>query len=841
MNILLRHTLRSLKKNRLQATVIALTVIIVSAILFVAFSVTDIFYGITSNEYARIGVDADIMVGNLGSAETFAKGTVDNVLSGDGNVEYVRYFLRTGTVVRTETDNLTVLLEATDLESYVKAENGFKLVASAERDGYPRALVSANFLKNNGLEIGSLIEILSPVAGQYITFRITHSFEDTGFFSSTTLKNVLVDISEVGSYGLVNNALIKLKDATNAESYIEKLSAALPATEVGSAFPVEYIESIVGQNSALLSIGVVFVAVILILILFTGYLIIARNRTDEMSVMKAAGATPAQTAAIMLTEAAIYGIIGAVIGVILGRAIMEALLGAFLPFASNLITYSFGKYALSFILGALTSIIAAIVPIAGVAGKSVRQLTETSERHARRAPLWAVILSGVILSALAVAIPLTPQSVSVWLVVAAIPATIAFIITVTPYVLSLLSSAFNKAVPSGAAKVAAEAAKRNGSLPLLSALISIAIVFSFLFTGVMDTVAKGITPNSTRFDADAVVSAGSQTFAAISENADALSRIDGAQSAAGVGSYGAKAYFGGEYRDGELTVYGVKNSAALNLALKISDGFDADLFDVMAHPVVLNYDFANRNGLRVGDKIRFFREIKTTTDELKIFLDAEFTVCGFEYSETEYNSVVYIKGSDFTENGEPYGRLGSATFIKFDEGADYQTVFSAVRDKAETFGNNFVTLTFRDYAYSAGQNVDGVIAFIRIIEVFFIIMAAVGIINVAAVSVFDRERELYLYKVYGMTFSDYLAFSATEGAIVGITGAITAFFAGLVAALSMPTLFAVIDKFYYVSPLPYELPLSVLGGAALFTLLSVIIALFNKNRFVNKRYGTERR
>lgn len=841
MNILLRHTLRSLKKNRLQATVIALTVVIVSAILFVAFSVTDIFYGITSNEYARIGGDADVMVGNLGSAETFAKGTVENVLSGDGNVEYVRYFLRTGTVVRTETDNLTVLLEATELESFVKAENGFKLVATAERDGYPRALASAGFLKANGLEVGSLIEILSPVAGRYITFRITHSFEDSGFFSSTTLKNVLVDISEVGSYGLVNNALIKLKDASDAESYIAKLSEALPATEVGSAFPVEYIESIVGQNSALLSIGVVFVAVILILILFTGYLIIAKNRTDEMSVMKAAGATPLQTAVIMLAEAAIYGVIGAVTGVILGRAIIEALLGAFLPFASGLITYNFAKYAASLVLGALTSIIAAIVPIAGVAGKSVRQLTETSERQARRAPLWAVVLSGAVLSALAVAIPLTPQNVSVWLVVAAIPAMIAFVIAATPYVLSLTAAAFGKIIPSKAAKVAAIAAKRNGSLSLLSALIAIVAVFSFLFTGVMDTVAKGITPHSTRFNADAVVSAGSQSFGGISEYADILSRINGAESAAGLGSYGAKASFDGADRDDELTVYGVENSAALNIALGMSDGGFSDLFDAMAHPVVLNYDFANRNGLKIGDKIRFFREIKTTTDELKIFLDAEFTVCGFEYSETEFNSVVYIKGRDFTENGVPYERLGAAMFVKFDENADYQTVFSAVRETAETFGNEFVTLTFGDYAYSAGQNVDGVIAFIRIIEVFFIIMAAIGIINVASVSVFDRERELYLYKVYGMTFSDYISFSATEGAIVGISGAVTAFFAGLVAAASMPTLFAVIDKFYYVSPLPYELPLAIFGVAAAFTLLSVIIAIFNKNRFVNKRYGTERR
>lgn len=841
MNILLRHTLRSLKKNRLQATVIAVTVIIVTALLFVAFSVTDIFYSIASNEYARIGVDSDVMVGRLGDTETFARGTVDNALKDDPNVEYVRYFLRMGTVIRTENDNMMVFLEATDVDGFVKPANGFSLVSSAERDGYPRALVSQSFIKNNGLETGSLIRILSPIVNQYVTFRITHVFADSGFFSSTTMQNVLVDISEIGSYGLVNNALIKLKDNSSIDGYVDKLTEALPVSYVGSAFPEEYIESLVSQNSALFSLGIVFVAVIMILILFTGYLIIARNRTNEMSIMKTAGATPLQTAALMLSEAAIYGVIGALIGLIVGRIVIEALLAAFLPYAVSLINYSFVKYALSFILGALTSVIAAIIPILKVAGKSVRELTETGEKHTRRAPLWVVLIIGIITAALAAAVPLTPQEVSIRLFVAAVPAMLAFAVTVSPYILKGTAAVFKKAIPSKAARVASGAAQRNGSLSLLSALLAIVVVFSFLFTGVMETVAKGITPNAARFAGDAVITAGVQKFGDSLSDAEYLSETDGVEAVTVLSSYTANAVVNGKDVNYKLSVYGLKGSEDIK---RVLGGMDYDryaTFGAMAHPIILNYDFANRMNVNAGDKIKLYREIKTSTDELQTFLDAEFTVCGFEYSETEYNAVAYIKGADFTENGKPFAGLAAKFIVSFDKTADFQTAFSALRSRAEALGEDYVTLSYSSWVYSSGLNVSGVISFIRVIEVFFILMAALGIINVATVTVLDRKRELYLYKIYGMTFGDYLSFSAAEGAITGIAGAVTGFFAGLVAAVSMPTLLAVIDKYYFIHALPYQLPAAAIGGAALFTLLSAVIALFNKNRFVTKRYGTERR
>lgn len=841
MNILLRHTLRSLKKNRLQAAVIAVTVIIVTALLFVAFSMTDIFYSIASNEYARIGVDSDVMVGKLGDSETFAKGTVDNVLKDDPNVEYVRYFLRMGTVVRTENDNMTVYLEATDLDGFVRSENGFELVASAERDGYPRALVSASFAKNNGLEAGSLIKILSPIAEQYITFRITHVFADSGFFSSTTLQNVLVDISEIGSYGLVNNALIKLKDNSTADSYIDALSEALPVSYVGSAFPEDYIESIVSQNSALFSLGIVFVAVIMILILFTGYLIIARNRTNEMSIMKTAGATPLQTAALMTAEAAIYGVIGAAIGLIVGRAVIEALLSAFLPYAVSLINYSFVKYALSFVLGALTSVIAAAVPIMKVAGKSVRELTETGEKHTRYAPLWLVLTVGAITAALAVAIPLTPFETSIWLFVAAIPVILAFTVTVAPYILKGTAALFGKIFPHDAGRVAASAAPRNASLSLLSTLLAIVVVFSFLFTGVMETVAKGITPNTTRFSGDAVITASVRKFADSLSDAEYLAATDGVEAVTVLSSYTAHVVLNGEDVDYELSVYGLKNSEEIKRVLGGKDYKHYATFDAMAHPIIVNYDFANRMHVKIGDKIKLYRKIITSTDELQTFFDAEFTVCGFEYSETEFNAVAYVKGSDFTENGKPFAGLASTFMVTFGEGADFQTAYSALRSRAETLGNDFVTLTYSSWVYSSGLNVSGVISFIRVIEVFFILMAALGIINVAAVTVLDRERELYLYKIYGMTDFDYLCFSEAEGTIAGVAGAITGFFAGLVAAVSMPTLLAVIDKFYYTEALPFQLPVAAIGCAALFPLLTMIISILNGKRFLTKRYGTERR
>ncbi len=833
MGVLIRHTLRSSGRNKFQTLVVLFTVIIVTAILFISMSFSDIFTNIIVNEYARLTVDADVMVGTTGGGEMYSKATVDKVLSNNDNVESACYFLRSYAVCKTSEDNFYVYVEATSLDSFVKKENGFSLIEERPSTSLPSAIISQKFADNMGLRLGDKIEIVSPISGNVIAFMITHIMETNGFFGSASLNSILVDIADVESMGMVNNTLIKLKDTSQFDSIVQELRQAVPHVSVGDAMPLELIAALGEQTTSLFVVALIFVIAIMLVILATSYLIVLKNRMNEMAIFKAVGATPLNTTIIMLLEAVLYGAIGAVLGVILSRVAMEYLLGRFLPYTQNAITYDVWKYAVTLILGTMTSVIAALPSIVSYSRKSIRQLTEKGEKHIKLYD-WRIVLAvTLVVIGLLVALLTVQNNIAfIILSVVALPLLVVDVIIGSPYLIKGVALLIARIRRTGSAHLAAINVKRNSHTHLLTVLVIVVISFSFLFVSVIGIVITSMDPHNTRYTADVVVMYnGGISTEKCTQLEESFLTIDGVDSANAYTSAGYGVYVDGKFINYNVTVHGITNLDTIDYITTDIDAEVIEQFQATPNGIIFNYDHLERLGLEVGDSIQLGYFITTATDRLEYMLDNTYTIVGVENTVKDWTETAIAYRDTLTVNGKE--QAGSITML-INGDASLATI-----DSMASINDGYAIL-YDNWAYATSSDIKGVINLLYVLEGIFVAIAMLGILNVTIVATLDRERELYLLRTAGLSTDGYIRMSITEGAIIGTASAIGGLITGLYLSSLVPRLATLVNKYILQPIIPYQLIIVAVLGAILYTLLKISVAFSTKKLFLSRRYSSEK-
>ncbi|MBO7156561.1 MAG: ABC transporter permease, partial [Clostridia bacterium] len=336
MKAFIRHILRSADSSKGQVAIIVITIAIVTAMVFVTFSMYDVFFNLNIAEYDRVADGADMLLGdNFGGEKLFSKARFDRVINAEpeGEITDVMYFTKFSTIFKTDTQSRTVIIEATDLKDYLnkkpiryveifneQTQNAD--VAYHEAGGYGAVIIGENFAKETGTKVGDLIEVYLPTYEMYTTLLVRCIAVNEGIFGSAGDRNILVDFESIGNQGQVNAVYISFSDKALFDKYEALFNRYFPAINCGEGNSYTEIIGIVRNNTLLLSVGLIFLVATLMLILFTSYLIISRSRMSEMVIFKSAGATPKQVAGIMLAEVIFYAIVGGAVGLLLGRVLM---------------------------------------------------------------------------------------------------------------------------------------------------------------------------------------------------------------------------------------------------------------------------------------------------------------------------------------------------------------------------------------------------------------------------------------------------------------------------------------------------------------------------------------
>lgn len=820
MKPLLRHTLRSAADSKAQVFIIILTVAVVTAMVFASFSISDIFYNLNMTENDRVAQGADMLLGSNGSAgELFSRARVDSVL-GKNPDEIVRaeYFLKFTTVMKTGSGTKTVLLEATDLNDYIAAHNLKYVDFRENKSGVIPVIVGYTFAQNANLKAGDYVEVYIPSFDRYVKMYVMYIAADEGIFKSAANINILADFSAVGDYGMVSAVYITFKDPSLFTRYEEAFGEVLPAVSCSEGNNYSDVKEIVFSNTLLFAIGLVFIVATMGMILLTSYMIIARKRTREMVVFKAAGASPAMTALIMLFEVALYAIAGSAIGLALGRFGMQLTVNSMIPHARDLITYGFWKFAVSLIISVVVTIAASLAPVIAVSKKTIRELNSDSPRNAKAPkPVPFAIVTVVAAGSLAATTFLSGIWVAL-LSIIDIALIIVWISLAAPIVLKGVTALLRKIKPSGGFGLGTLTPNRNKAMRTITTLSAVIVAFSFVVVQIVGLVKYAVTPFTSRYRADAVISVASnvsdeQRFKLINslyadgiEEVGFMTSVDFVLPKGRMDLTSAEKYF---------TLYGVDSYWMLeHCAPNLGEG-TKERWEKAQNPLVLSEDMMIRFGYSVGDTVTYYPEPDQHKDDA-----ITFTIVGVDYTITRYDRVGYVKYDALKDMA---GWLD--IFADFKEGADGSAALLGLIKavEAQNLERSFV-LTFEEWTDAESTGLQGILGILGIIQYAMIAVGIIGLINVSVVTVYDRKSEFRLYRLSGLSQNGYLAFAASEGLAMSAAGAVIGFAVCTAFTALLPVFVGIVDKYLYFPPVTALSAYITLAGSLVFALCWAAIA-----------------
>lgn len=819
MNILLKHTLRSVRDNRGQLIVILLTVTVVSAIFFVTLTIGGLFTNLQTSIRARLGSDTDITL----SGGVFARSRLEEFTEAYAlDIEYTETYLQLAGLFRPGDggESKAVLVEAADIREFSSRHSKELIVYDSYEYsyGYPEVWVGKSFAEENNLKAGDTVEIYIEMYDSYRLLTVSYIFENYGFFANNVINNVLMDFSTAGNKGMLSIANIKLSEGADKEEIRAVLADFMgEGVTVADSVDNEEIERIVGNNQNLLNIALIFVTALMAFILFTSYLVVAKKRVSELAVFKSAGASNAQIAAMLVVEGLIYGFAGAVVGAVAGRLGMGIAVSKVIPNFPDAVSYTVWDYILSVLFGMAVSALSAAVPVVKVSRESVRKATSDRARAVKRRSLLPVILSTAALLASALLVAFMPSSSLIWTLLLVVCAAVS-VYFVIPFVIRAVSSlAFGR----GVFRLSGMSVKRNPLGHTLSGLVGFVIVFTFIVVSIVNVIIGAITPFNSRFEADYV--AESISGADMTEMRNELIEIYGVT--------GAYLYFYDTFvwetdtRTEEYTVYGADDGEALaglckQLAADVGERFDREL-----NPVVISYDLAGRFGLSEGDAVRLTLGTKEQTGAT---LHDEFTVVGIDYTATANDRVMVIRSDSFRVDGKEFLPAKSMIFVNTDKDVPSADLYREMRDRAEA--SSCYILKFDDWAYATSVGIRGVVALMRILQVIVSAVALVGIVNLTIVTLYERRREFNVLKASGLDGGGYVSLAVFESLIIAVSGAAVGIGLSMIVNLLMPVFANIIDRFIEYRVFPWELAVAAAACAAVYSAVYVLSALFRKRK-----------
>jgi putative ABC transport system permease protein len=585
----------------------------------------------------------------------------------------------------------------------------------------------------------------------------------SAYFAPATAQRVL------GAPGLVDQIEVRsdgtITDAVLAERIGKVLPHGLEAV-TGATLAKESSQAIKNQFAFLSVLFLTFAGVALFVgsfIIWNTFTMIVSQRTREIALTRAIGASRRQVIGNLLAEAGLLGVVASAVGVGLGVLVAKglnnlmAVLGFFkLPSASTQVQPR--TIWVSMIVGTLVTVVAALVPARRATKvlpiQALREATPGAKAPSRfRAVAGALLVSGGVAGILD-GLYGGGGDAPVFL---GMLASVVGVLTLAPVVVRPLASVIG--APLRLRGVAGDLARQNA----LRNPRRTASTASALMIGLTLVVAMGVFGSSLKAsfatilhdstNADLYVTAAGNQGGPFSPDVEQLVRsVPGVAVASATGA--------GEARfDGTSAAYSSVDPSTVQRALnlKVTSGSAAALG---TDGVMVKGAVAKEKGWHVGDRVPV--EFAATGSH-------SFTI------RAVYDGTGFLDG-DFAislaaEEANVPNRLETSVLVMLDDGADQGTVKSAIAATLATHPDAEV-LDRKEYAKAVGGIIDSLLALVTVMLLLSVVIALLGIVNTLALSVHERTREVGLLRAVGMTTAQVRSMVRWESVVISLIGAL---------------------------------------------------------------------
>jgi putative ABC transport system permease protein len=692
------------------------------------------------------------------------------------------------------------------------------------RQGHgPRAddevAINANLAKQGKFTVGGPIEILTLQPKRTFTvvgiFGYAGGRDSIGGETAVAFTEPVAQELMLGQRGLFSQVNVTAKAGVSPDKLRGEIAALL-----GSDYSVRTGKQVAADDSAGLKqfldvirnvllgfAGItLFVGIFLIINTFS---ILVAQRTRELALFRALGASSRQVLGSVLIEAALIGLVASTIGVFAGLGLSVLLRKAFESFgSSNLPSPGTGvplaPIVAAYLVGMIVTALAALLP--ALRASQVPPIAAMREAATANKPLGRLTIGGAVAgiaggTGVGLALFVDLGGYRLWTLMVAVLLTFVGIAMLTPAVSRPVVSVLGRALSwSAAAKLGRRNSARNPRRTAITAatlMIGIALVTG---VSVLASSLKASLVQLTTQDLHAQLIIAGDPSGNQPPTFDAAV-IDMARQVPGVSS--ATAVYTDLASTGkELIPVEAGDPAALAdvFSLKRQSG---QLRTLRPGEVAIDDRFAQGRRLSVGNTV----ELTTQRGGLQSFT----VVAIYKASGLLPGPLLSVEDARtaFTTRQPTEG------FVTLNRGAN----LAAVQKQLNALLKDNPEVSVRDQTDYAGQvasQINSVQVILYVLLALAIVIAILGIINTLALSILERTRELGLLRAVGLLRAQVAQMVTVESIVISMFGALLGLVVGL--ALGAAVVRSLRDQGIPVLSVPW-------ATIGVFLLLAVVVGL----------------
>ena len=794
---MLRATLKGLLGHKLRLALTVLAIMLGTGLIAGSYVFTDtldrVFSDLFSESFAGIDAQVTSDVNDELASFTFPERLPESLVREIAALDEVETAVGTVaglvTLIDPNGEALGGFGPPTIATSWSDAANPLTVRDGSAPDGDRDLVIDSSSARRLDIEIGDEVAVIA--LGEPERFRVvgTIGLGGSSNFGGATFVSVAFDTAQrlFDAGSTVDTISVVAAGNTSPEQLVAAIEEIAPedTSVVDAATAAEdqlsgFKEALDFINTFLLAFGYVslFVGGFLI---FNTFQVIVAQRTQELALFRAIGATKRQVRRMVLAESLIVSVLGSLLGVVFGIVLAIGIREAFSRFGGEIPATTPQVQSRTIVIavasGVIVTLLSALVPAYRASSvppiAALRQVVaRPSSRLFRIVTIVGTTVSVIGAAIIAAGLFLDPPDQIPRAAFVGVGAALLFI------GLAVLSAAFARPLgrtlgaPIRAAfgtigRLSTENAVRNpGRTAVTSAALMIGValmVFVTILASSLEATTNQLIEDT--FKTDLVVQpigfGGAGLSPQIADEIEALDEIEQVT----------------RTRQGPMLVEGdVEFISAAELS-KLTDAIDIEvlagaLSDVGADGIAVSENAADDLDVSVGDTldVEFARTGEQVLTVRAIY--AESGPVGNFYLDLDGYRMNFVEDFD------------QSLFVKFDRTFD----IAVARESVETVLDLFPGATSLGQSEFADQAITGIRGFVGLVYALLalaLVIAFVGIVNTLLLSVIERTREIGLLRAVGATRKQVRRMVTWESVIIAVYGALLGSVVGIVLARAL--------------------------------------------------------
>jgi putative ABC transport system permease protein len=661
----------------------------------------------------------------------------------------------------------------------VREISGFSLVSGHAPQGSGQVVIDKGTADKHGFKVGDPIEILFQGPPQRFTVVGIVKFGKANGLGGATVAQFDLPVAQqllnrVGTYDAVN---LLASPGVSAATLQTTITPHLPhgyQAVTGAQLATENANQVNKSLSVITDFLLVFALVSLFVgsfIILNTFSILVAQRTRELALFRALGASRRQVLLATLIEAAAVGLVAAVLGVVIGALLAQGLEAVFKAVGASIPSYGLifkpRTAVVGLIVGVGVSVLASINParraskVAPVAalGSTVAEPQQTPVRRTIIGTICLIL--GLAVMMIGLFVTHHDQALEVGFGIAV---TFLGVATLAPFVARPVTGLIGRPLRrvSGISGVLArENAMRNPRRTAATAsalMIGLALVTMFSVVG---QSAKASVSNSIKqeFLGDYVVKTTGTQFGNFSPTVEPkIAAVPGVAAT-------SPQRFGNAKLGSSTVALTAVNGHTIGQLLKL-DVKSGSLSSLSRGEIMVQKDTASSKGLKVGSPITL-HFAKTGDQRL---------IVGGTYGTSQLIGNYLVSTDVFEANFTD--QLDQVVMIKLAGNADQVAVRNGIDQAISAYPNVEVQNPAQVEKDQASQ-VNQLLTIIYVLLALAIFIAVLGIINTLVLSVVERTREFALLRAVGMARRQVRTMVRGESVVIALFGAVLGVLVGL--------------------------------------------------------------